>query len=69
MNNIRKARAFRLEKHLKIIEDNDNDELNFIILGSGPQQRRVKWKHDRIDWDKHLEMLRQPLVAPLPPGC
>jgi len=58
MNNIRKARAFRLEKHLKIIEDNDNDELNFILLGNGPQQRRVKWKHERIDWDKHLEMLR-----------
>ena len=58
MDNIRKARALKLYKLSKIIDDDDEDELHFALLVSGQKQRRVKWKHQRIDWDIHLKMLR-----------
>ena len=55
----RQARALRLCKLSKAIDARDDDGLLFILLVSGEQQRRVEWEHRRIDWNYHLEMLRE----------
>ena len=55
----RKARALKAYKLLKIIEESGDDDLFFFLLVTGKQQHRVKWKHQRIDWNYHLRMLRE----------
>lgn len=55
----RKERALRAYKLARIIDEGDDQDLLFVLLFSGKQQRRVKWMHRRIDWNYHIEMLRE----------
>ncbi len=42
------------------MEDEDLIDLHAIerIIGEGQRKRRVKFPHERIDWEAHLAMLQ-----------
>ena len=40
-----------------MLDDDEEENLLFLLLSNARQVRRIKWRHERIDWNTHLEML------------